>query len=321
MKISGFSFVRNGIKLYYPVVESILSILPICDEFVVAVGKGDADDSTRAAIAAIGDPKIRIIDTEWEEKWMKGGMIHSIQTDIAMRECTGDWLFYLQSDEVVHEADLPKIVARCRQLLPDPRVEGLLFRYKHFWGDYQHCHTGHGWYPDEIRIVRRHPNIHSYQSAQSFRYFEYYEFPRQKTGTRKLSVARVDADIYHYGWVRPPRLMKNKCRVFHSVHWGKERSEKYYDSQPEYYDYGPMNLVSVYKGTHPAVMMGKIAELDWQELLQAKGKPAQNRKPHKHELPRVRVLSWIEKYLLFGHQIGTFHNYRLLHRPAPKDIR
>jgi hypothetical protein len=39
MKISGFSFVRNGIKLYYPVIESIQSILPICDEFIIAVGK------------------------------------------------------------------------------------------------------------------------------------------------------------------------------------------------------------------------------------------------------------------------------------------
>ncbi|MBW6514755.1 MAG: hypothetical protein K0B87_08375, partial [Candidatus Syntrophosphaera sp.] len=192
MKISGFSFVRNGIKLYYPVVESILSILTICDEFVIAVGKGDPDDMTRQAIEAIGDPRIRIIDTEWEEKWLKGGMVHSVQTDIAMQSCSGDWLFYLQSDEVVHEADLPRIKQRCAELLDDHRVEGLLFRYKHFWCDYDHCHTGHGWYPHEIRIVRNLPDIHSYQSAQSFRWFDFWESPRQPTGTHKLRVAKVD---------------------------------------------------------------------------------------------------------------------------------
>ncbi|MBW6513771.1 MAG: hypothetical protein K0B87_03320, partial [Candidatus Syntrophosphaera sp.] len=136
--------------------------------------------------------------------------------------------------------------------------------------------------------------------------------PRQPTGTRKLRVAKVDADIYHYGWVRPPHLMKNKCRVFHSVHWGQEKAQSYYDSQPEYYDYGPMNLISAYRGSHPAVMREKIAALDWKDMLQQGGKPRVDRKPHKHELPRVRFLSWIERHLLGGRQIGTFHNYRLV---------
>lgn len=318
MKISGFSFVKNGLKLYYPVIESILSILPICDEFIIAVGKGDEDDQTRQAIAAIGDPRIRIIDTVWDEKWFKGGMIHSIQTDIAMKACSGDWLFYVQGDEVVHEHDLPVIKARCQELLDDHRVEGLLFKYIHFWGDYEHFHSGHGWYPYEIRIVRNLPGIHSYQSAQSFRHFDHWESPRQETGTRKLRVAKVNASIYHYGWVRPPSLMKNKCRVFHSVHWGKARSEAYYDSQPEYYDYGPMNLLSVFKGTHPVVMKDKIGQMDWKHLLQKSGKPKRNRKPHKHELPRVRLLSWLERNLFFGHQIGTFHNYTLVRKPGAK---
>ncbi len=47
MKISGFSFARNADVLGYPVAESIRSILPACDEFVIAVGKGDPGDRTR----------------------------------------------------------------------------------------------------------------------------------------------------------------------------------------------------------------------------------------------------------------------------------
>ncbi|MDW7682302.1 MAG: hypothetical protein SCK70_17190, partial [bacterium] len=212
MKISGFSFVRNGIKLYYPVVESIKSILPIVDEFIIAVGMGDEDDTTRDKIIEIGDPKINIIDTIWEEKYFKKGLINAMQTNIAKQECSGDWLFYLQADEVVQEKYLPIIKSRCLELIDNQTVEGLIFKYRHFWGDYNHYQSGHGWYPHEIRIIRNRPDICSWQSAQSFRRFDYFDNPRQESGHHKLRVAAVDAEIYHYGWVRPPQLMQNKRR-------------------------------------------------------------------------------------------------------------
>ncbi len=312
MKISGFSFVRNGVKLYYPVVQAVLSILPLCDEFVIAVGQGDADDTTRADLAAIGDPKLRIIDTVWEEKHFHKGIVNSIQTDIAMQHCSGDWLFYVQADEVVHEDDLPKIRQRCEELQDRPEVEGLLFRYTHFWGDYDHYQPGHGWYPHEIRIVRNLPQIHSYQSAQSFRWFDHYDNPRQEEGTRKLRVASVDARIFHYGWVRPPRLMQNKNRALNTVHWGKARAKEHYDKLPPYFDYGPLDRLAVFQGTHPKVMRDMIAALDWKPLLQYHGTPNRHRERHKHERLRVRTLTWIERTFYGGRQLGTFHNYELL---------
>jgi hypothetical protein len=311
MKISGFSFVRNGEKLYYPTAEAIKSILPICDEFIIAVGRGDEDDHSREIIEAIGDPKIRIIDTVWEEKYCHRGMINSYQTDIAMKECSGDWLFYVQADEVVHEKYLPIVKARCEELLSDSQVEGLLFNYKHFWGDYNHYHAGHGWYPWEIRIVRNMPKIRSYQSAQSFRWFDHYDNPRQETGTRKLKVAKVDAYIYHYGWVRPPHLMRNKNKALDSVHWGKAKAEKHYAAVPDYFDYGPLNRLAEFKESHPAVMRERIAAFDWADKLQYSGSPNPGRHLHKHEKPGIRLLSILEK--LTG-PIGTFKNYKLLNR-------
>lgn len=311
MKISGFSFVRNGQKLYYPVVESIRSILPICDEFVIAVGQGDKDDHTRDMIAAIGDPKIKIIDTVWEEKYFKRGVINAMQTDIAQQACSGDWLFYVQADEVVHEKYLPVIQQRCEQVLDNLQVEGLLFRYRHFWGDYQHYHGGHGWYPYEIRIVRNLPTIHSFESAQSFRHFEPYENPRQEHGTRKLKVAKVDAEIYHYGWVRPPHLMQNKTRALNTVHWGRQRAEEHYQKAPKEFDYGPLDRLEVFKESHPAVMKEMIARMNWKDKLQYSGKPNPYRVPHKHERLKYRAISFLEK-LLGGRQIGGFKNYILL---------
>lgn len=312
MKISGFSFVRNGIKLYYPIVESIISILPIVDEFIIAVGQGDEDDLTREQIAAINDPRIKIIDTVWDEKYYQKGIINSIQTDVAKNACTGDWLFYLQADEVVHEKYLSVIQSRCEKSFDNEDVEGLLFRYKHFWGDYDHFHAGHGWYPFEIRIIRNRPDIHSWQSAQSFRRFDFYDNPRQETGHHKLKVALLDAEIYHYGWVRPPYLMQNKRRALDTVHWGQKRARDYYEKAPKEFDYGPLDLLATFKETHPRVMQERIARMDWKDKLHYSGKPNPYREPHKHERSKYRLLSFIEKYFHGGRQIGGFRNYVLL---------
>ena len=312
MMISGFSFVRNGIKLYYPVVESIRSILPLCDEFFIAVGRGDPDDTTREEIEAIGDPKIKVLETAWEERYFKKGIINALQTDIAMQACSGDWLFYVQGDEVVHEKDVPAIAARCQELLTNAEVEGLLFTYKHFWGDYWHYQNGHGWYPHEIRIVRNKEGIHSWQSAQSFRYFDPYEHPRQPHGTRKLKAAMVDAEIYHYGWVRPPHLMQMKNRALNSVHWGVQRAKERYHGAPQEFDYGPLDRLAQFRGTHPKVMNDRIASMNWKDKLQLSGKPHPGRKPHKHEQLKYRLLSFFEKHLFGGRQIGGFRNYVLL---------
>ncbi|MCB0729439.1 MAG: hypothetical protein KDC88_00280 [Ignavibacteriae bacterium] len=314
MKISGFSFVRNGISLYYPIVESIKSILPIVDEFVIAVGKSSGDDNTREKIEQINNPKINIIDTDWEEKYFKKGIINSIQTDIAMKECKGDWLFYLQADEVVHEKYLDTIQNRCNELLNDEEVEGLLFGYKHFWGDYKHFHNGHGWYPNEIRIVRNLPEIHSWQSAQSFRKFDYYDNPRQEQGHHKLKVAKVDAEIYHYGWVRPPHLMQNKKRALDSVHWGMNKAKDYYEKAPKEFDYGPLDLLAEFNDTHPKVMDEMIQKFNWEDKLQNSGKPNKYREPHKHETLKIKFISWIEKTFNDKKTIGGFKNYILLNR-------
>lgn len=314
MKISGFSFVRNGIKLYYPVKESIMSILPICDEFIVAVGKGDDDDNTREIIESIGSDKIKIIDTEWDQQHWKKGAINSIQTNIALKECTGDWCFYVQADEVVHEKYLDIIKSRCEKFLNDERVEGLLFDYKHFWGDYDHYHKSHGWYPYEIRIVRNKSNIYSWESAQSFRVYDEYKDTHQKEGTRKLRVAYANADIYHYGWVRPPHLMRNKSKALDSVHKGKDATEERYKKLSEEFDYGPLNKLALFKGTHPEVMKEMISKMNWKEKLQYSGSPSELRELHKHERFKYRFVSSIENTFFGGKQIGGFKNYELVTR-------
>lgn len=306
MKISGFSMVRNATKLYYPIKEAIMSILPICDEFIVAVGKGDEDDYTREEIESIGSDKIKIIDTVWDEKDFVNGRVNAVQTNIALDACTGDWCFYLQADEVVHEKYLPIIKDRCLELLDDPEVEGLVFDYRHFWGDYDHYHISHGWYKREVRIIRNNCGIRSHKSAQGFR----------KANGEKLKVAHAHAEIFHYGWVRPPHYMQRKSKALNTVHWGRQKAEEYYSKAPREFDYGPLDRLPVYKGTHPAVMKELIEKMDWKEKLQYSGEPDPTREPHKHEKLKNRILTAIEQKIerKFGGKVylSSHRNYILL---------
>jgi len=319
MKISGFTMGKNALKLYYPMRQSIESILPMVDGLVVALGDSDHDDSTKSEIEAIGSDKIRIVDTVWDIEKYPRGMEHAHQTDIARKLCTGDWLFYLQSDEVVHEKDLDTIRERCSELMFDNEVEGLLFRYLHFWGDYEHIQDSHCWYRKEIRIIRNLPEIHSWESAQSFRRIPGFDGLnyRQQLGTHKLKVAHVNAEIFHYGWVRPPTVMQSKIKAFSINHRGRKKVEEQIAAHQfdRVFEYGNLAKLTSFEGTHPAVMKEWIARYDWVEQLRFTG-PARSLNPvrSKHDRLKYRFISWIEKHLLAHRRLGEFRNYILLKR-------
>ncbi len=314
MKISGFTMAKNAGKLYYPWREAILSILPIVDEFIVAIGDCDDDDNSRKLIQSINSPKIKIIDTVWDIKKYPDGTENAHQTDIAKSYCTGDWLFYLQADEVIHEKYLPVIKNRCAELLNDTEVEGILFKYRHFWGDYYHYHNSHAWYKNEIRIIRNHPDIHSWESAQSFRRIPGFDGKnyRQQEGTYKLKVKEVDACVYHYGWVRPPHLMVKKSKALDTIHKGKEQVLKleqngYYD-----FDYGPLGKLPVHKDSHPAVMKDVIEKFNWKDKLNYTSKKTDKTSRFKHDRLKYRLISDIENKIFQGKSLGGFKNYILL---------
>ena len=314
MKISGFSFGRNTSKLYYPIKESILSILPICDEFVFILGKGDEDDNTLEILQSIDSPKLKIIHTEWDTEKFPNGMENAHQTDIAISHCTGDWLFYVQADEVVHEKYLSVIQKRCEELLNRKEVEGLLFKYKHFFGDYNHYINHHGWYQNEIRIVRNHPDIHSFESAQSFRRIPNFDGKsyRKSEGTHLLKVATVDAYIYHYGWVRPPKYMQSKKKALDSIHKGDKKAESLYKERDEEFDYGPLKSMLKFKDTHPAVMADKMKDFSWASSLNYTTSKKPNRPLFKHEKLKYRVISWAERNLNAGKHFFPFKNWKVL---------
>ena len=290
-RISGFTFVRNAINLYYPIVESIRSILPLCDELVIAAG--DSTDETTALLRSLNEPKLRIIETTWDPALYKRGGIFAQQTDIALDACTGDWAFYLQADEVVHERDLPLIRAAMERYREDPRVEGLLFSYLHFFGDYGHVQTSHNWYGHEIRVVRTGIGVRSWHDAQGFR-----------IEGRKLRVAPTGACIYHYGWVRPPRNLNRKARAFREAYFGTAAAGDAAAAEEPEYRYGRLRGLRPFRGSHPALMRARVAAQDW---------TVQSSPPagHKHDRFGIQVLTALENYLL-GFRVGERRNFELV---------
>ncbi|MGN6247172.1 MAG: glycosyltransferase family 2 protein [Ginsengibacter sp.] len=313
MKISGFTFTKNANKLYYPVKASIECLLPLVDEFIVALAQDEDDDGTEEEIMSIGSDKIKIIKTIWDLEKYPNGQEYAHQTDIAKEACSGDWLFYIQSDEIVHEKYLPLIKQNCEKYLNDKEVEGFLFKYKHFWGDYDHYIQSHAGYPREIRIIRNDPEIHSWRDAQSFRKIpnfdgkDYY----QKENTSKLNVVELDAYIFHYGFVRPPYLMQKKRKNHNTNYLGESSTEQLFRNEAEVFDYGDLSKIKIYKESYPAAMQDFIKKFNWKDQLRYK-KGNEKLKKQKHEKFKYRLLTFLEHTFLNGRLLFGFKNYKLL---------
>lgn len=246
-RITGFTVIRHAVLMGYPVVEAIRSILPVVDDYIVAVGAGD--DATRALIESIDDPKVRIVDTIWDLSANRGGRVLADKTNEALAMCTGDWCFYLQADEVVHERDLPAIREACERHLHDARVEALLFRYQHFYGSFDVVATARNWYRREVRIVRNRIGMRSIGDAQSFR-----------AGDRKPRVMSSGATINHYGWVKSPERMERKQSLFSRWYDGPDAG---LHPDPTW-QFRQLYGLQRYQGDHPAVMRALIEQQDWQ---------------------------------------------------------
>ncbi|HMG93919.1 MAG TPA: hypothetical protein VK589_27860 [Chryseolinea sp.] len=289
MKVSGFTFVRNAIKYDYPVVEAIKSILPICDEVVVAVG--NSEDETLQLIQNIKSPKIKIIETTWDDTLREGGRVLAVETDKAFNAISpdSDWAFYIQGDECLHEKYLNVVKEAMTKYGDDPDVEGLLFRYLHFYGSYDYVGESYRWYRREVRVVKNRKDIFSYRDAQGFR----------KKPDEKLNVKLIDAEIYHYGYVREPKAMQGKQKSFNKYWHSDQWIEKNVAPDDEF-DYSNIDALTTFKGTHPEVMRKRIDAMNWKFSYDLSKKKFKS----KDQLKRI-----VEK--LTGWRPGEYKNYKL----------
>ncbi|MDD4829109.1 MAG: hypothetical protein PHE13_01250 [Bacteroidales bacterium] len=288
MKVVGFSFIRNAIKFDYPIVEAIKSILPICDEFIIAVGK--SEDNTKELILSINSEKIKIIDTIWDENLRQGGRVLADETDKAFNQISGaDWAFYIQGDEVIHEKYLRIIKDSMEKWKDDKSVEGLLFNYTHFYGSYDYVGDSRRWYRKEIRILKPSKEISSYQDAQGFR-----------INDRKLRVKPIDAWVYHYGWVKSPFNQQEKIKYFNSL-WHDEDWIRRNIAPTDKFDYSSIDSLKFFNGTHPEVMQERVKRINWKFDFDP---------TIKNFGQKAKILHKIED--LTGWRIGEYKNYKII---------
>ncbi len=288
--LSGISFIRNGIERGYPFIEAIATLSVLCDEVVVAVG--NSTDGTREALVEAGLPNLRIIDTIWDDTNRSGGAELARQTNIALRHATCQWCLYLQGDELIHEDDFEILKTELARADRDRQVEALLFRWLHFYGNYDYIGVGRQWYRREIRAFRNTGYVRSWGDAQGFRTLD--EFGR----FRKLRARQTAVRIFHYGWVRHPRALRAKSyalnRLYHDDDWLLQNIPT-----AEEFPHGCYELVR-YMGTHPAIMRSRIEhDQQWAQHFDPSIRP---RKPLL-----IALSDWIEKHT--GWRPGEYRNF------------
>jgi hypothetical protein len=291
MKVTGFTFIRNAIVNDYPVSEAIRSVLPLCDEFVVALG--NSSDETAALVKSIAPDKIRIIDTVWDDNLREGGQVFAQETDkaIAAISADTDWMIYIQGDECIHEKYLPLIRREMEENLNDKNIEALLLKYRHFYASYDYLAESRRWYRREVRVLKNLPGIHSYRDAQGFR-----------INDRKLQVKLIDAYIFHYGWVKTPRALQGKVRNFNQFYQTESWIEENLPVQNTF-DMRNADRLVKFKETHPAVIQDRIKATNWffdQDI--TKMTPKMNF--------RRRALQKIED--LTGIRLFEYRNYKIV---------
>ena len=291
MKVSGISFGKNVLKYDYPIREAISSILPICDEVIVAVGR--SEDDSENYIRSIGDEKIKIIQTEWDESLREGGKVLADETNKAIAAVSkdSDWIFYIQGDEVIHEDYLTAVYEAMQRFKDDDRVDGLLFNYRHFYGSYDYVADSYDWYRREIRVIKNDPSIYSYGDAQGFR----------KGNDEKLRVKHIDAYINHYGWVKNPITQKEKIASFQKLWHSGEALEKRIEEHANSFDYSEIDSLKDFEGSHPQVMQERVAAKDWEFFYDPRGVKLSLKSRFKKVVEKIT-----------GIQIGEYKNYKII---------
>ncbi|TDJ03673.1 MAG: glycosyltransferase family 2 protein [Deltaproteobacteria bacterium] len=247
MEVSGITFIKNALTLEYPIKEAIESISPLCDEVIINVGfddpKCEQDDGTYVYLKnAFPGDKYIFFKSWWDPSKTDDGEILSEQTNLSLKKARGKFIQYIQGDEAVHEKDLDIIYDGIQEMKKNPHIDGLIFRYLHFYGNVDIIKYTRNTYRREVRLVRN-KNVKSWKDAQGFRTLD----------GKKLHCKQIEARIFHYGWARKEQVMDQKVKSFSKLYHGQDHEEIGHT-------YQNMWGLKPFKNTHPKVMKKWIVE-------------------------------------------------------------
>jgi len=247
--ISGCTIIRSSAGFDYPFEESIRSLLPLVEEMVIVAHR--ADPVAWETVRALDDPRVTLVESDWDLGPPGGGRVLAMQTNLALERCRFAWALYLQADEVLHEADHDAVrgaLARCHD---DQHVDALTFRFLHFEGAYDLVNPFR--YRRQCRLVRNDGRLESIRDAAGFG-------RRDRT---RLRTRDSGARVFHYGWARPPAQLKAKTLALAALYHDEARVARRWGAV-EAERLGNMEVAWRWHGSHPAVMRRRMARMDWQ---------------------------------------------------------
>lgn len=292
-QISGFTFIKNGLTLGYPILESVQSIDPICDEVVINVGFNNPecteDDGTHDYLRDhLKGDRYKFVKSWWDPTITKSGLILSQQTNIALSHCTGKYAQYIQGDECIHEDDLQYILNGVKDMETNSKINGLVFKYLHFYGNVDTYKYTRSLYRREVRLIRNHVGIKSWLDAQGFR----------DQNDQKIYARLIEARIFHYGWARLEQVMREKVKVFDTFYHGHDNGREYN------FKYERSWGLKKFEKTHPKVMK------NWTESHRNPVDLMSLPITYHRNVPGLVISDLIE--MATGYRMGEYKNYRLL---------
>jgi glycosyltransferase involved in cell wall biosynthesis len=198
MKLSVYTFVKDGLYYDFHVVAMLRHHLPLADEIIVS--EGYSSDGTYEAIRDLS-PKIHIHRSHWDRS--DPNSWHRKFKNEARRLCTGDWCVLLDCDEFIPEWEFERL----RTLLEGTTCSIVPVTFTHFYGNYRVYiaqlpaitpATG-------FRIHRNRPDVEVWGDGANVRVIGHENDP--------AVVERETVAVHHFGSVRHAARLRQKWRV------------------------------------------------------------------------------------------------------------
>jgi len=160
MKISGYMTTRNCVEMNYPFVECIKSMLTFCDEVVVADSTDHKADNTQEVLEDLMEKydNLHVVHVDVDYSVPNHGIWDGKMKAVARAQCTGDYLWQMDSDEIVQSGIRPLLEAVLGKTMKDPGSGSLLaLPVVEYWGSDGKVRVDVN--PWKWRISKNDPNI------------------------------------------------------------------------------------------------------------------------------------------------------------------
>lgn len=186
--ISVVFVIKNGVKQGYCFWESLLSCLPFADH--IFISDGFSDDGTYDYLIKFKNKyedlvPITLTQDKWEDTSFHGEEIANVSNKI-ISGVTGDWIYYLQADEVIHEDSVEHI----KHIATLDRFNSVSFPFYHFIRGWEPSEEG---YTESIRMIRNGRNSYLMGDAWNF----------EGEINPICPAGHSPQPIFHFAWVFP----------------------------------------------------------------------------------------------------------------------